>query len=128
MAPLPLAGLLVLDRTSHRAGPVASRLFADWGARVIKVEKPSETDDSMGGSREGFDYQNLNRNKRSLSLNLKSGEGKSIFLELASRADIVLESFRPEVKHRLGIDYESLRKINPRIIYGSISGFGQSGP
>jgi crotonobetainyl-CoA:carnitine CoA-transferase CaiB-like acyl-CoA transferase len=82
----------------------------------------------MGGKREGFDYQNLHRNKRSLSLNLKTEEGKSIFRKLALRADIVLESFRPSVKYRLAVDYESLRQANPRIICGSISGFGQTGP
>ncbi|HWE74949.1 MAG TPA: CaiB/BaiF CoA-transferase family protein [Stellaceae bacterium] len=128
MAGLPFTDLLLLDLTRHRAGPVASRFFADWGARVVKVEAPTDTSDSMGGKREGFDYQNLHRNKQSLSLNLKTPEGKAIFGKLASRADIVLESFRPEVKYRLGVDYESLRQINPRIICGSISGFGQAGP
>ena len=128
MAMLPFAGLLVLDLTRHRAGPVASRFLADWGAQVIKVESPLDLSDSMGGSREGSDYQNLNRNKRSLSLNLKTDEGKSIFRKLALRADIVLENFRPNVKYRLGVDYETLRQDNPRIIYGSISGFGQTGP
>jgi crotonobetainyl-CoA:carnitine CoA-transferase CaiB-like acyl-CoA transferase len=82
----------------------------------------------MGGKREGFDYQNLHRNKQSLSLNLKTAEGKAIFRKLAARADVVLESFRPSVKYRLGVDYESLRQANPRIICGSISGFGQTGP
>ena len=128
MATLPFSDLLLLDLTRHRAGPVASRFFADWGAQVIKVEAPSDTSDSMGGRREGFDYQNLHRNKRGLSLNLKTAEGKAIFRKLALRADIVLESFRPSVKHRLGVDYESLREANPRIICGSISGFGQTGP
>jgi crotonobetainyl-CoA:carnitine CoA-transferase CaiB-like acyl-CoA transferase len=128
MATLPLTDLLVLDLTRHRAGPVASRFLADWGAQVIKVEAPTDTSDSMGGKREGFDYQNLHRNKRSLSLNLKTPEGKAIFRKLAARADIVLESFRPSVKYRLGVDYESLRQTNPRIICGSISGFGQTGP
>jgi crotonobetainyl-CoA:carnitine CoA-transferase CaiB-like acyl-CoA transferase len=128
MATLPFTDLLVLDLTRHRAGPVASRFFADWGAQVIKIEAPSDISDSMGGSREGFDYQNLHRNKRSLSLNLKTAEGKSIFRKLALRADIVLESFRPSVKHRLGVDYDSLKQANTRIICGSISGFGQTGP
>ncbi|HEX4193262.1 MAG TPA: CaiB/BaiF CoA-transferase family protein [Stellaceae bacterium] len=125
---LPFADLLVLDLTRHRAGPVASRFLADWGAHVIKVEAPTDTSDSMGGKREGFDYQNLHRNKHSLSLNLKTAEGKAIFRKLAARADVVLESFRPSVKYRLGVDYESLRQANPRIICGSISGFGQTGP
>lgn len=128
MAALPFTDLLLLDLTRHRAGPVASRFFADWGAQVIKIEAPSDASDSMGGTREGFDYQNLHRNKRSLSLNLKTSEGKSIFGKLVARADIVLESFRPSVKYRLGADYESLRQANPRIICGSISGFGQTGP
>jgi hypothetical protein len=128
MATLPFADLLVLDLTRHRAGPIAGRFFADWGAQVIKIEAPSDTSDSMGGERDGFDYQNLHRNKRSLSLNLKTTEGKSIFRNLAARADVVLESFRPSVKYRLGVDYDSLRQANPRIICGSISGFGQAGP
>jgi crotonobetainyl-CoA:carnitine CoA-transferase CaiB-like acyl-CoA transferase len=128
MAALPFADLVVLDLTRHRAGPVASRFLADWGAQVIKVEAPSDTSDSMGGKREGSDYQNLHRNKQSLSLNLKTEEGKAIFGKLARRADIVLESFRPDVKYRLGVDYETLRQLNPRIICGSISGFGQTGP
>jgi len=128
MSPLPLTQLLVLDLTLHRAGPVASRFFADWGAQVIKVEEPSATGDSMGGLREGFDYQNLHRNKRSLSLNLKTDDGKKVFQKLARSADVVLESFRPDVKYRLGVDYETLRELNHRIICGSISGFGQTGP
>jgi crotonobetainyl-CoA:carnitine CoA-transferase CaiB-like acyl-CoA transferase len=128
MTALPFADLVVLDLTRHRAGPVASRFLADWGAQVIKVEAPSDTSDSMGGKREGFDYQNLHRNKQSLSLNLKTQEGKAVFEKLACRADIVLESFRPDVKHRLGVDYETLRRLNPRVICGSISGFGQTGP
>ncbi len=106
MATLPFTDLLLLDLTRHRAGPVASRFFADWGAQVIRVEAPWDPSDTMGGKREGSDYQNLHRNKRSLSLNLKSDEGKSIFRKLAARADIVLESFRPAVKYRLGVDYE----------------------
>ena len=128
MAASPFTDLLLLDLTRHRAGPVASRFFADWGAQVIKVESPLDNSDSMGGKREDYDYQNLHRNKRSLSLNLKTAEGKSIFRKLALRADIVLESFRPGVKYRLGVDYETLRQANPRLIYGSISGFGQTGP
>jgi len=125
---LPFGDLLVLDLTRHRAGPVASRLFADWGARVIKIEEPSDLGDSMGGSREGFDYQNLHRNKQSLTLNLKDSDGRAVLHKLARQADVVLESFRPDVKYRLGVDYEYLREINPRIICGSISGFGQTGP
>lgn len=128
MSYLPLNDLLVLDLTRHRAGPVTSRLFADWGARVIKIEEPTDLGDSMGGSRDGFDYQNLHRNKQSLSLNLKSDDGQAVFRKLVRKADVVLENFRPEVKYRLGVDYELLREINPRVICGSISGFGQTGP
>jgi len=128
MSYLPLKDILVLDFTRHRAGPVTSRLLADFGARVIKIEGPTDLGDSMGGSRHGFDYQNLHRNKQSLSLNLKSDEGRAIFRDLARKADVVLENFRPDVKHRLGVDYETTRKINAAIVYGSISGFGQVGP
>jgi len=128
MHALPLDQLLVLDLTRHRAGPVASRLFADGGARVIKIESPSDAGDSMGGAREGFDYQNLHRHKQSLALDLKHPQGRRVFHALARQADVVLESFRPAVKHRLGADYETLQALNPRIICGSISGFGQDGP
>ena len=127
-ARLPLEGLLVLDLTAHRAGPTAVRQLADWGADVIKIEQPANADDGMGGSRHGFDFQNLHRNKRSMTLNLKSPEGKAVFMELAKKADVVVENYRSDVKHRLGVDYESVAKINPRIVYGSIAGFGQSGP
>ena len=125
---LPLQGLLVLDLTAHRAGPTAARQLADWGADVIKIEPPGEGNDATGSSRHGFDFQNLHRNKRSMTLNLKSPEGKAIFMELAKKADIIVENYRSDVKHRLGVDYETVSKINPRIIYGSIAGFGQSGP
>lgn len=128
MTKLPLKDLIVLDFTRHRAGPVTSRLFSDWGADVIKIEQPSDLGDSMGGSRDGFDYQNLHRNKRSVSLNLKTEEGQTILRKLLRKADIVLENFRPEVKFRLGLDYETIKIQNEQIICGSISGFGQSGP
>ncbi len=128
-AALPLAHIRVLDLTAHRAGPTAVRQLADWGASVIKIEPPAEDDiDSMGGKRHGFDFQNLHRNKRSMTLNLKSAEGKAIFMALAKDADVIVENYRSDVKLRLGVDYDSVVKINPRIIYGSISGFGQSGP
>ncbi|WP_202963177.1 CoA transferase, partial [Aeromonas aquatica] len=104
-----MSELTVVDLTRHRAGPVTSRLFADWGAAVIKIEEPTDRGDSMGGSREGFDYQNLHRNKHSLSVNLKTDEGQMILKRLVAKADIVLENFRPEVKFRLGVDYESLK-------------------
>src|SRR5207248_3339573 len=109
-------------------GPTAVRQFADWGANVIKIEQPGEArGDVTGSRRDGFDFQNLHRNKRSLTLNLKTDEGKAIFFKLAEKADVIVENFRSEVKYRLGVDYESVKKVNPRIVYGSISGFGQSG-
>ena len=129
MTNMPLAGLTVLDLTAHRAGPTAVRQLADWGAAVIKIEPPgSAHGDVVGGSRHGFDFQNLHRNKRAMTLNLKSKEGRDIFFKLAAKADVVVENYRSDVKHRLGIDYDAVAKINPRIVYGSISGFGQTGP
>ncbi|MBI4081938.1 MAG: CoA transferase [Candidatus Lambdaproteobacteria bacterium] len=125
---LPLAGIKVLDLTYFRAGPNAARQLADWGADVVKVELPPALDDGRSGVRDGSDYQNTHRNKRSITLDLKAPAGKALFLRLAAGADVVLENFRPDVKHRLGLDDESLRRHNPRLIYGSISGFGQSGP
>ena len=126
---LPLSRFTVLDLTHARAGPTAVRQLADWGAKVIKIEPPGAPGNDITGSRrDGFDFQNLHRNKRSLSLNLKTKEGLDIFMKLAAKADFIVENFRSEVKHRLGVDYESVKKINPRIVYCSISGFGQSGP
>ncbi len=126
---LPLARFTVLDLCHARAGPTAVRQLADWGANVIKIEPPGEASSDVTGSRrEGFDFQNLHRNKRSLTLNLKTEEGMAIFMKLAEKADVIVENFRSEVKFRLGVDYESVKKINPRIVYGSISGFGQTGP
>jgi crotonobetainyl-CoA:carnitine CoA-transferase CaiB-like acyl-CoA transferase len=126
---LPLARYTVLDLTRARAGPTCVRQLVDWGARAIKIEMPGgRAGDGMGGNRHGFDFQNLHRNKGAMTLNLRDPEGVKIFKQLARDADIVVENYRPDVKRRLGIDYESLRAINPRLIYGSISGFGQSGP
>lgn len=126
---LPLSRFTVLDLTHARAGPTAVRQLADWGAKVIKIEPPgASANDITGSRREGFDFQNLHRNKRSLSLNLKSDDGRAIFMKLAEKADVIVENFRSTVKHRLGVDYDSVKKVNPRIVYGSISGFGQSGP
>src|SRR5256714_4458248 len=125
---MPLAGFKVIDLTAHRAGPTAVRQLADWGADVIKIEAPGEHTDATGSRRDGPDFQNLHRNKRSLTLDLKTPEGKKIFFQLAEKADVVVENFRSTVKHRLGVDYEAVRKVNPRIVYGSISGFGQDGP
>ena len=128
MTALPLAKIRVLDLTAHRAGPTAVRQLADWGAQVIKIEQPGESKDATGSSRHGFDFQNLHRNKRSMTLNLKTDQGRAIFMQLAKDADVVVENYRSDVKFRLGVDYESVAKVNPRIVYGSIAGFGQSGP
>ena len=127
---LPLDGIRVLDLTQARAGPTATRQLADWGADVIKVEAPPDPAraDAITGARDDSDFLNLHRNKRSMTLNLKHPEGRALFLRLAAGADVVAENFRPDVKHRLGIDYEAVRAVNRRIIYGSISGFGQDGP
>ena len=121
-----LARLRILDLTRVRAGPTCVRQFADFGADVIKVETPGDED--LGGARDGSDFQNLHRNKRSITLDLKAPAGRDIFRRLVATADVVVENYRPDVKDRLGIDYASLRAINPRIILASISGFGQDGP
>src|SRR5712675_195102 len=125
-----LARFKVLDLTRVRAGPTAARQLADWGANVIKVELPAhmEAGEALGGARHGPDFQNLHRNKRGITLDLKSPEGAATFRRLAAKADVVVENFRPDVKTRLGIDYPALSKINPRLVYASISGFGQDGP
>ena len=127
---LPLEGIRALDLTRARAGPTCARQLADWGADVIKIELPPRPGggDGITGERHGFDFQNLHRNKRSLTLNLKAEAGRDIFLRLAKDVDVIVENYRPRVKHRLGIDYEAVREVNPRIVYGSISGFGQEGP
>ena len=128
--PLPstaLSDFFVLDLTRVRSGPTCVRQLADWGADVIKIEAPNDKS-SMGGPRTGPDFQNLHRNKRSMALNLKSEEGKKIFKKLAEKADVVVENFRPDVKYRLGIDFNSLSTKNPGLVYASISGFGQDGP
>ncbi|RPI42542.1 MAG: CoA transferase [Betaproteobacteria bacterium] len=126
----PLARFRVLDLTRVRSGPTCVRQLADWGADVIKIESPPglELGEAFGGSRLGPDFQNLHRNKRSITLNLKDPEGLKIFRKLVKTADVVVENFRPDVKARLGIDYPALRKVNKRIVLGSISGFGQDGP
>jgi formyl-CoA transferase len=125
----PLARFKVIDLTRARAGPTAARHFADFGADVIKVEMPTAgDDDALGGDRSGPDFFNLHRNKRSLTLNLKTAEGVAILKRLAATADVLVENYRPDVKRRLGIDYATLRAINPRLVYVSISGFGQDGP
>ena len=125
-----LSNLRILDLTRVRAGPTCCRIFADFGADVIKIEAPPGVDpnEGMSGARNGSDMLNLHRNKRSLTLNLKTPEGLAIFKQLVATADVVVENYRPDVKHRLGIAYDDLKAINPRIILASISGFGETGP
>ena len=125
-----LSRFTVLDLTRVRSGPTCVRQLADWGANVIKIDALMEDagGEQPGGPRGGSDFQNLHRNKRAMTLNLKDARGLAVFNRLAAKADVVVENFRPDVKAKLGIDYESLRKINPRLVYGSISGFGQDGP
>jgi crotonobetainyl-CoA:carnitine CoA-transferase CaiB-like acyl-CoA transferase len=125
-----LTDLRILDLTRVRAGPACCRIFADFGADVIKIEAPIGVDpnEGMSGAREGSDMQNLHRNKRSMTLNLKTPRGLAIFKKMVAAADIVVENFRPDVKARLGIGYDDLKTINPRIILASISGFGETGP
>lgn len=127
---LPLSRYTVLDLTIARAGPVAVRLLADWGANVIRIEPPPARDAgaSVTGPRVGPDEQNLHRNKRGLAIDLKHPDGAALFRQLVAKADVVVENFRADVKHRLGIEYAQLQAINPRIVLASISGFGQSGP
>jgi formyl-CoA transferase len=125
----PLSRYKVLDLTRARAGPTCVRQLVDWGAQAIKIEMPGgRAGDGMGGNRHGFDFQNLHRNKQSMTLNFKHPKAVEIFKTLVKDADVVVENYRPDVKFRLGIDYETLRQINPRLVYGSISGFGQEGP
>jgi len=125
-----LSRFRVLDLSRVRAGPTCVKQLADFGADVIKIESPPGVDanEGMGGPRNGPDFQNLHRNKRSMTLNLKLPEGREVFTRLARKADVVVENYRPDVKYRLGIDYDALKAINPKIILASISGFGQDGP
>ncbi|MEQ8196332.1 MAG: CaiB/BaiF CoA-transferase family protein [Rhodospirillales bacterium] len=125
-----LSHIKVLDLTRVRSGPTCVRQLADWGADVIKIEMPEalEADGALGSPRHTPDFQNLQRNKRSITLNLKEPEGLEIFKKLVGSVDVVVENFRPDVKKRLGIDYDDLAALNPRIILASISGFGQDGP
>ncbi|RZJ26761.1 MAG: CoA transferase [Haliea sp.] len=127
--PAPLARYTVLDLTIARAGPAAVRLLSDWGATIIRVEAPPQKDrGSVTGRRRGADEQNLHRNKRSLFLDLKTPQGAKVLRRLIERSDVVVENFRSVVKERLGLNYEQLKKINPRVILASISGYGQDGP
>jgi crotonobetainyl-CoA:carnitine CoA-transferase CaiB-like acyl-CoA transferase len=125
-----LSRYTVLDLTRVRAGPTCVRQLADWGANVIKIELPAHRQEGepLGGPRDGPDFQNLQRNKRGITLDLQTPEGVAVLRRMAAQADVLVENFRPDVKERLGIDYETLRQINPRLVYASISGFGQTGP
>jgi len=125
---LPLARIAVLDLTLARAGPTCVRHLADWGAKIIRIEPPSTGGEDIGGPRDGPDFQNLHRNKRAIRLDLKAPAGHAAFMRLAARADVIVENMRADVKHRLHISYDDVRALNPRIVYGSISGFGQDGP
>jgi formyl-CoA transferase len=125
---LPLARITVLDLTLARAGPTCVRHLADWGANVIRIEPPVGEGEGVTGDRDGFDFQNLHRNKRCINLDLKSPEGHAAFMKLAAKADVVVENMRSAVKHRLHVAYDDVKAVNPRIVYGSISGFGQTGP
>ena len=124
----PLSGIRVLDLTLARAGPTCVRHLADWGADVIRIEPPAVGGEDVAGHRDGADFQNLHRNKRSIRLDLKSEAGHAIFMRLVETADVVIENMRPDVKHRLKVAWDDVHAINPRVVYGSISGFGQDGP
>jgi crotonobetainyl-CoA:carnitine CoA-transferase CaiB-like acyl-CoA transferase len=125
-----LSHLTVLDLTRVRAGPTAVRQLADWGAQVVKIEMPPAMDEGegVGGPRDGSDFRNVHRNKRGMTLNLKSAEGVAILKKLVLQADVLVENFRPDVKRKLGIDYDTMAEVNPRLIYASISGYGEDGP
>ena len=128
-ARLPLDDIRVIDLTIARAGPTCVRQLADWGADVIRIEPPAEASTTpVGGSRRDSDYQHLHRNKRSLTLNLKEPAGRAALMRLVDTADVLIENMRPPVKSRLGFDFETVQARNPRLVYGSISGFGQDGP
>lgn len=125
-----LSRFTVVDLTRARSGPSCARQLADWGANVIKVEMPvsPESPPPDFASRHDPDFQNLHRNKRSITLDLKSADGLEVLHRLVARADVLVENYRPDVKDRLGFGYEALREINPGLVYTSISGFGQDGP
>jgi formyl-CoA transferase len=130
LASTALSHIKVLDLTRVRAGPTAVRQLADWGAKVVKIEMPAGLDEGEGpgGPRESSDFQNVQRNKRGMTLNLKSPEGVAILKKMAESADVLVENYRPDVKDRLGIGYEAMAAVNPRLVYGSISGYGEDGP
>jgi formyl-CoA transferase len=128
MTDLPLSSITVLDLTLARAGPTCVRHLADWGANVIRIEPPVAEGEEISGNRDGFDFQNLHRNKRTMTLNLKSPEGHAAFMRLVETADVIIENMRASVKHRLKIAWDDVHAVNKRLVYGSISGFGQDGP
>ena len=128
MVDLPLARIVVLDLTLARAGPTCVRHLADWGADVIRIEPPDFGGEEISGDRDGPDFQNLHRNKRMVQLNLKAPEGRAAFMRMVETADVIVENMRANVKHRLGIAWDDVHAVNPRLVYGSISGFGQTGP
>jgi len=125
---LPLGGLRVIDLTLARAGPTCVRHLADWGADVIRIEPPAADGEDVAGKRSGADFQNLHRNKRCMQIDLKHPDGHAAFMRLLETADVVVENMRPDVKHRLHVAWEDVHAVNPRVVYGSISGFGQDGP
>src|SRR5690348_14551928 len=125
---LPLSGIRVIEFCHARAGPTCVRHLSDWGAEVIKVEPVNDTGEDVTGKRDGFDFQNLHRNKRIVQINLKTSEGHAAFMKLVKTADVLVENMRSNVKHKLKIAWEDVHPVNPRLVYGSISGFGQSGP
>jgi formyl-CoA transferase/CoA:oxalate CoA-transferase len=130
---MPLEGLRILDLSSYLAGPYCSMILADLGADVLKVEQPGTGDGSRQWGppfieNESAYFLSINRNKKSMTLNLKTEKGKEILHKLASQCDILLENYRPGITQKLNIDYETLSKLNPRLIYCSISGYGQDGP
>ena len=128
MSTLPLSGLRVIDLTLARAGPTCVRHLADWGADVVRVEPPAADGEDVAGKRSGADFQNLHRNKRCMQIDLKHPDGHAAFMRLVGTADVVVENMRPDVKHRLRVAWEDVHAVNPRTVYGSISGFGQDGP
>src|ERR1044072_8552322 len=128
MSILPLSHIRVLDLSRVRAGPTCVKFFGDYGADVIKIERVDGGGDPMGDNRHSSDYVNAQRNKRGITLDLKRPEGVAVLKKLVETADVLVENFRPDVKHRLGIDYETLSAVNPRLVYTSISAFGETGP
>src|ERR1043166_2482088 len=118
-----LNDLTVIDVTLARAGPVCVRQLADWGANVVRIERPGNPEDFA--ARHEADFQNKHRNKRGMALNLRSEEGRAILYRMIEKTDVLIENFRPDVKTRLKFDYETLKRRNPRLVYASISAFGQ---